>query len=915
VRVLGLLLMALVTLGGGLEGSDLGWVTLESRQDAALVQGILARGLVRNGNQILVTVDSSQLARLAQAGTLWQPLMAEIDPDQWVLVQSSHGHTLGDYPGAKAETIVLDQDRMLAPGTLRSMAQSVAEAGLKGQSLAECSVPISYIPTAISMVTEPMFAPPSDTLALRVNQDSLFSYDARLQAFYTRFFRTDSAAAASDWLVQKFVGWGYFPVLQQPVWVGTYWSTLCNCWTSNVLAIKSGWAEPDKVIVIGAHYDSYNQAGAMTHAPGADDNASGTSIVLEMARILKDIPLRKTVIFAPFGAEEIWMYGSGTAAAEFAANGTQLEVMYNYDMVGYQPDNVFNTRIQAGQNQAYLQLQTACAGRVSNIVPWLPIGLQASDHQPFDAQGWPVVYTAEGDFNTPNYHQPTDSTTKLNFAYMTDIARMAAAALGYVADAASPVAIDSIVDQGDGHSLTLHWGDYPDDYTYTVYRGRNTGHYTDSVSLSGDVHSYTATGLLESTPYYFAVKGVPAGGNASVYAPELSELSQVYPRVPSGIVAEPTIGGVALSWRSNHEVDLDHYALYRKEDFQSDFTLLAGNLTGTSYQDNSVMHWITYQYRLKAVDLTGHESALSPEVTGTPASFDKGILVVDEMTRDYDFMPTQEAEEAWLDTILSGAPHGVVTVDSFQNALRRPLAGQYSSIVWIDDDIVNKLVRYSQDTLRWFAGFNNDMLLAGYQTIPLFVPAPSEGHLLYDEFMVQSYSLNNAKDFAGAKGGSGWPSMTVDPTRGISRMGDIPSLTARDGGTVIYRYDSNIDDPTRENTAVGIAYDGPHGKRILLSFPLYYMTPSSAQAFASAVKSYFGETAQTPAGGDLDGTGIVDIGDLALMIDLLFFDMPMPLGNRLADMDGSCTIDISDLQWLLDYLFFDGPAPQASCAP
>lgn len=132
---------------------------------------------------------------------------------------------------------------------------------------------------------------------------------------------------------------------------------------------------------------------------------------------------------------------------------------------------------------------------------------------------------------------------------------------------------------------------------------------------------------------------------------------------------------------------------------------------------------------------------------------------------------------------------------------------------------------------------------------------------------------------------------------------------------MIYRYDSNVDDPTRENTVVGIAYDGPHGKRIILSFPLYYMTPGSVQAFMGAAKSYFGETGQAPAGGDLDGSGFVDIADLSLVIDFLFFGMTVPLGNRLVDLDGSCTMDISDLQWLLDYLFFDGPAPLPSCAP
>lgn len=897
-------LFGLISVAGAVLGDDLGYVRLENRAQAITAQAILDHGLIRFDNRYLVSASTAQQRKLAEGGVAFEMFRAETDPNNWqVVYPAKEDQGLPrDIPMAAA--VPLEDGLNLVEASSGEASSWRRNEGVKVRGLGDLKVPFEY--TAVSVPLVPFeAAAPSDSVANRVRQDSVYAISARLQAFYTRYSYSDSVNRARDWLAQKFQAYGYS--------VSTPQFSLSGYPSYNVKAIKLGTAEPDKVIVVGAHYDA-TSGNPYVLAPGADDNGSGTTMVLELARILKDIPLRKTVIFMPFSGEEQGLWGAEDAAADFKADGTKLEVMFNCDMIGYCIDATWNTNIQCGQNTAYRDLVTATAGRVSSLVMVNASLAANSDHYPFYQQGFPIAYAHEGDFNTPNYHTTHDSTTKLNFPYMTDVIKTFAASVAYVADAGSPVGIDSIVDQGDGSGLSVFFSNCRSDVQYVVYRGIASGAYTDSAVIGPGVCSHLFTGLTEGRTYYFAVKGTPTNGNPPVYLIEDSEMPLLNPRTPSGVVAEPAIGSIALSWNSNHEADLDHYNLYRKADYEGDFALLAGNLTGLSYTDNSVMHWVTYTYKLKAVDQTGFESPFSNEVIGTPATFDKGILIVDEMTRDYDFMPTQEAEEAWLDTVLSATPHGVFTVDAYQDALRRSTAGQYSSIWWLDDDIVNKLVRYSQDSLRWFAGFNNDLLIAGYQTIPLFIPAPSPGHLLYDEFMVQAYTLNNAKDFAGAKGEGGWPAITLAPTRGINRMGDIPSLTMRSGGTIIYRYDSNTDDPTRENTIVGIAYSGAHGKRIVLSFPLYYMTPSSVQAFMSAAKSYFGENGQAPAGGDVDGSGFVDVSDLSMMIDFFFFGLPIPLGSELADMDGSCSVDIGDLQWMIDYLFFSGPAPLPSCA-
>ncbi|MEW6049938.1 MAG: M28 family peptidase [Candidatus Zixiibacteriota bacterium] len=887
------------------QSADLGYISLGNREQARLAQQQLGHGLIRLDNRYLVSASAEQQTKLTLAGIAFESIKADVDLSVYHVVYPSKQASELPKSATLTSAMPLDNDLQLVEGTASQAQSWRRDYGLKVRPLAELSVPFVFEGVTVGFAPA-LLAPPSDTVANRVQQDSVYGFDARLQAFYTRYAYTDSVNKARDWLVQRFLNWGYTDVTTPYFTIGGYPGY-------NVKAVKLGTSEPDKVIVVGGHYDSYSST-AMTHAPGADDNGSGTSMVLELARVLRDIPLRKTVIFMPFSGEEEGLYGSEDAAADFRAAGTDVEVMYNADMIGYSPDATWNTDLESGSNTAYRDLFAQTGTRVSNIGPTNAPLQGNSDHYPFNQQGFNIVMAIEGDFNTPNYHRPSDSTTKLNFAYMTGIVKTFAASVAYVADAGSPTGIDSIVDQGDGQALTVFLNNCRSDYQYVVYRGTTSGIYNDSAVVTPGTCTQTFNGLTQGIRYYFAVKGTPSGGYPPVYMEESSEIPQLYPRVPAQVVAEPMVGSVQLSWASNHEADLDHYDLYRKGEFEGDFTLLAGGLTQTAYTDNAVVHWVTYQYKLKAVDQSGYESAFSAAVVGTPATFDHGILIADEMTEEYDFMPSQPELEAWYDTVLSGAPHGLVTVDDYADALKRPLAGQYSSIWWIDDDIGTKLLRYSRDTLRWYSGFTNDMLIAGYQTIPLFTPAPSPGHLLYDEFMLQSYALNYAKDFAGAKGVGGWPSVELDTTRGIKRMGDIPSLTPRAGATIIYQYDSNIDDPGRENTPVGIAYDGPRGKRVLLSFPLWYMTPGSVQALMSAVKSYFGETGQAPAGGDLDGSGFVDIGDLVALVDFIFFGVPVPNGPASADTDGSCVVDITDLQRLIDYLFFNYAAPVPGCA-
>jgi leucyl aminopeptidase len=105
----------------------------------------------------------------------------------------------------------------------------------------------------------------------------------------------------------------------------------------NVVAVLRGSARPERLHVIGAHYDSVGDAGAAGPAPGADDNASGTAALLEAARVLAESGLRpaETILFVAFSAEEQGRRGSSAFVAELESQGANVADMICMDVIGY----------------------------------------------------------------------------------------------------------------------------------------------------------------------------------------------------------------------------------------------------------------------------------------------------------------------------------------------------------------------------------------------------------------------------------------------------------------------------------------------------------------------------------------------------------------------------------------------------
>jgi Zn-dependent M28 family amino/carboxypeptidase len=193
--------------------------------------------------------------------------------------------------------------------------------------------------------------------------------------------------------------------------------------SQNIIVTKSGSA--DKVIVVGAHYDS-----AKTH--GVDDNGSGVAVLLETAARLKEAELPYTLRFAFFGAEESGHIGSQYYVDSLQEGAKSVALMINVDSIlAGDKEYLFGGTVQKDgsvKNRWALDQAVEIAdelGLEMHLNPGTnpeiksPAMSDSSDHVPFEDKGIPYVYFGAGNWDLPPYG-PFQETEKLGQIMHTD---------------------------------------------------------------------------------------------------------------------------------------------------------------------------------------------------------------------------------------------------------------------------------------------------------------------------------------------------------------------------------------------------------------------------------------------------------------------------------------------------------------
>lgn len=205
----------------------------------------------------------------------------------------------------------------------------------------------------------------------------------------------------------------------------------------NIFATQKGTKYPEEVFIVGAHHDAVTRYCA-------DDNASGCAAVMETARILSEIGLDYSIIYAFWDEEEAGLWGSSYHARQAKANGQTFKGIINLDMIGYDSNNDMKFDIQVHPDASSLTLADSVLKIISrynlNLVPYIANpGSDRGDHYSYWKQGiFNAINIGEQIFtNDPNpaYHTENDRINLFNIPYFAEISKMT---VGLMATLAKP---------------------------------------------------------------------------------------------------------------------------------------------------------------------------------------------------------------------------------------------------------------------------------------------------------------------------------------------------------------------------------------------------------------------------------------------------------------------------------------------
>ena len=211
----------------------------------------------------------------------------------------------------------------------------------------------------------------------------------------------------------------------------------------NVVALLPG-TDPDlsdEMIILGAHYDHLGYGGEGSLAPGmyeihngADDNASGTAALLEVAEQLAETRPARSVLFMGFSGEERGLLGSAYFVREPTVALENAVAMINLDMVGRVRENTLTVfgLATAPEWEAALNAANERQAEAFNLV-LMPDGYGPSDHSSFYGAGMPVLHFFSNTHS--EYHRPEDDWETINGTGLDRVAALVSTLAGDVAGA------------------------------------------------------------------------------------------------------------------------------------------------------------------------------------------------------------------------------------------------------------------------------------------------------------------------------------------------------------------------------------------------------------------------------------------------------------------------------------------------
>ena len=253
-------------------------------------------------------------------------------------------------------------------------------------------------------ISYPVITEPDENVLNYLSQVSIDRMMADIQTqqdMETRFCQHPNIFVARDWIKEQFDALDLNVTLHNFPYFDN----------DNVIAIQYGTEFPNEYVVCGAHYDSYSNQ-MFDIAPGADDNASGTAGILEIAKILSQYNFKRSIIYCAFSAEELGLIGSGYYAEQCASQNMNIVAYFNMDMIGYLTPGE-KIKIHFSNPLAAKILADYCQNVCEVYFPETPFSynnyMSGSDHRSFINSGFMGITSIEHDFKENSYyHQIND---------------------------------------------------------------------------------------------------------------------------------------------------------------------------------------------------------------------------------------------------------------------------------------------------------------------------------------------------------------------------------------------------------------------------------------------------------------------------------------------------------------------------
>jgi hypothetical protein len=422
--------------------------------------------------------------------------------------------------------------------------------------------------TSIQAKTAPL-DPQIEAAVARISPERLKADDARLVAFGTRSTFSENLGdtrgvfAARAWIADQFNEIAKVSGGRMTVAFDSYTQTADgkriprNVEISSVIATLKGDEPGGRTYVISSHYDSRNSddADGTLDAPGADDNGSGTSAVIEAARALAAVPLHATVIFATYDSEEQGLFGSAHHAQALKAAGADVEGDLNNDIIGASVGDsgeknpqfvrIFSEALPAGADPARVNLlgnendspsrelarfaaetgDRYVQGFRGDLIFRADRFLRGGDHESFNAVGYPAIRFVEPVETFAHQHQTPrtengveygDFAKYMDFDYLARVTRYNVAVLASLALGPGRPASAFILTKDLTNKTSLSWAAVPGAVSYEVVRRKTTDAVWTGVSDAGNATEITLP--FSKDNWLFGVRAVDAQGHRGVAA-------------------------------------------------------------------------------------------------------------------------------------------------------------------------------------------------------------------------------------------------------------------------------------------------------------------------------------------------------------------------------------------------------------